>query len=280
MATGCKNGHEQISDDRAPVASADEIETIESDLGNAGAALGLASVAKAALCLDRRILPEEGTDSRPRFWMRNRAEGPRRARVTAVSLGGNTGAVILEEHEQLPIPTQRVVRPPIKRAALFAIESDDESGLVVRCRELREMALLSSERDIDALARQWWQRHPNNPRLRHGKGIVADSVPALERILDRALKELHDQEGRTAASRGPIVPQRLALVYPGLGNQFAGMGRELSAFFPDVLRRQEARNRLSARAARPIRLVAGLSCRRYSPTIASRSWAVCRSAPW
>ena len=70
LATGCKNGHEQISDDRAPVASADEIETIESDLGNAGAALGLASVAKAALCLDRRILPEEGTDSRPRFWMR------------------------------------------------------------------------------------------------------------------------------------------------------------------------------------------------------------------
>ena len=39
---------------------AQEIGSIEADLGNAGAATGLATVAKAALCLDRRMLPALG----------------------------------------------------------------------------------------------------------------------------------------------------------------------------------------------------------------------------
>ncbi len=34
-------------------------------------------------------------------------------------------------------------------------------------------------------------------------------------------------------------PNRLAFVYPGLGNQFAGMGRALSALWPDVLDAQD-----------------------------------------
>ena len=240
VATACKGAYERTSDDRSRFSSAHEIETIGSDLGHAGAALGLASVAKAALCLNRRILPNEGTGAGPQFWMRNRAEGQRRARVSVASRGGNVGHIILEEHEESPIPTQRDFRPAMKQAGLFAVEADDESGLGDRLRELREMAGALSVRDIDALARQWWQRHPNDPRLRLGKGIVADSVPSLERILDRVVHELHGQEGRAAAARAPLVPKRLAFVYPGLGNHFAGMGRDLAALFPEILGRHDA----------------------------------------
>jgi acyl transferase domain-containing protein len=41
----------------------------------------------------------------------------------------------------------------------------------------------------------------------------------------------------------PRLPRRLALVYPGLGQFFPGMGRELSVLWPEVLRAQDAQNR-------------------------------------
>ena len=39
------------------------------------------------------------------------------------------------------------------------------------------------------------------------------------------------------------MPRGVAFVYPGLGNHFEGMGRELGLLWPDVLRRQDAENR-------------------------------------
>src|SRR5262249_37152429 len=41
-----------------------------------------------------------------------------------------------------------------------------------------------------------------------------------------------------SASHAPV-----AFVYPGLGSHFVGMGRELSATWPDVLRRLDGENR-------------------------------------
>ncbi len=59
--------------------------------------IGLASVARSALSLYHQIvtsearngaLTEESSNTSPRYWMRNREDGPRRADVTVVSLGG------------------------------------------------------------------------------------------------------------------------------------------------------------------------------------------------
>ena len=63
-------------------------------LGHAGAASGLAAVAKTALSLAQQVLPPPNG---PQFWLRNREEGPRRATVNASSLGGNHQFVNLEE---------------------------------------------------------------------------------------------------------------------------------------------------------------------------------------
>jgi len=215
---------------------AQEIEGIEADLGHAGAATGLASVVKAVLCLHRQILPAGGTESGPRFWMRNRADGPRRARVRVSSLGGNNGHVVLEECVEAR-QTEGTLRPTRKSLGLFALEADDVPGLAGRIRELTDMAHEPSPRDIDSLARRWWQRHRNDSRLRYGRAIVAESVGTLLRLLDQSSDDLHTQEASAS-----LVPTRLALVYPGLGNQFAGMGRELSALWPEVLRTQDAEN--------------------------------------
>ncbi len=66
----------------------------ERDLGHAGAAAGLAEVAKTALSLAQQILPPPNG---PQFWLRNRAEGPRPCEVSVSSLGGNHQFVALEE---------------------------------------------------------------------------------------------------------------------------------------------------------------------------------------
>ena len=156
--------------------------SIAGDLGASGAAAGLAAVAKAALCLEERIIPglhccpewlarsgaikssvflPEGSQ----FWMRNRSEGPRRAGVAASNLGGNCQSVILEEVEQTPDQGLQSLTSPLAR---FEIGCSNAASLTERIRALA------------ALARREPRRSP---------------------------------------------PGRLAFVYPGLGNQYLGMGR-------------------------------------------------------
>ena len=124
--------------------------SIEGDLGAAGAASGLAAVAKAALCLNEQIIPglrdcpdwlghsgaiknsvflPEGSQ----FWMRNRSAGARRAAVVASNLGGNCQRVVLEEVEADPAADSLVVRrfdPAGRRPGLFAIRSRGSVGAV------------------------------------------------------------------------------------------------------------------------------------------------------
>jgi 3-hydroxymyristoyl/3-hydroxydecanoyl-(acyl carrier protein) dehydratase len=213
-----------------------EIESIEASLGSAGAATGLATVAKAALCLDSKILPSTGPSDGPRFWMRNRSEGARRARVSATSLGGHHGRVGLEEFDHDRAKSPLSSRSPRRQCALFAMEADDRSGLLDQITELGEMCQTSSPPDIDRLARQWWQRHPNNPRLKLGTAFVVDGVPSLVRRLGVARRDL-DREAFVS-----FAPNRVAFVYPGLGNQFAGMGQGLSVLWPEVVDAEDHEN--------------------------------------
>jgi acyl transferase domain-containing protein/3-hydroxymyristoyl/3-hydroxydecanoyl-(acyl carrier protein) dehydratase len=243
--------------------------SIVGDLGDAGAAAGLASVAKSVLCLEQQVLPAlrsgaqwlsaEAALPAPffvptgrQFWLRNRADGRRRAAVISASLGGQSGFVFLEEFDEpdlqpAPALVKRSGAPGPRQWALFAVEADDRAGFVARIAELRELAREQSACDIEALARIWWSRHPNQPGLRHGRAVVCDDVKALCEGLDRAAeRRLEDGlDGDPGVGASLVVPaaesaspasRRLAFVYPGLGSHFAGMGRELSALWPGVLR--------------------------------------------
>ncbi len=157
--------------------------------------------------------------------------------MSVTSLGDNHGHVFLEEFGENPLSERQGPLRSRMGIGLFAIEADDESGFAQRIHELNDMARTSSGRDIDSLAKQWWQRHPNDPRLRLGKAVVADRVDALQRTLELVSEEKHGQDSRSVEP-----PNRLAFVYPGLGNHFAGMGRALSALWPDVLDAQDSEN--------------------------------------
>ena len=168
--------------------------TIAGDLGATGAAMGLAAVAKAALCLEEQIIPglsacpdwlcQSGAISGSVFlpegsqhWLRNRAAGPRRAAVAARNLGGFSQTVILEEVEE------------------------GQGQRRFESRDLASPGLLEEIRALGAMASRQSTRHAG-----------------------------HSNFGR------------IAFVYPGLGNQYSGMGRALSVAWADVLRGQDADN--------------------------------------
>src|SRR6185295_5471605 len=140
--------------DPAATAPAEAIAGAEADVGHTGAASGMFSFVKASLCLHHEVLPGE----RPRYWVRDRADGPRRVRVTSNGVAGDRIEVVLEGVEGgQPRPTR-----PVRGFELKANQNNS--------------------------------------------------------------------------------PGRVAFVFPGSGNQFADMGRELALQWPEILRRQDGEN--------------------------------------
>ncbi|AGA27885.1 type I polyketide synthase [Singulisphaera acidiphila] len=252
------------------------------DVGHAGAAAGLASLIKAALCLHQQILPplrggetlrpELATAASPffvpqgpQFWLRDRAQGPRRAAVSALGLEGNCHHIVLEGFEPKAGTTTADRVQPLgpRHLALFAIEADDEPGLLHQMEELEGLASQNPDQPIEALARTWWHRQADAPRRRLGLAVLAADAPpgplaesnrriawSLPDLLADARQRLkrppHEPEplrlkgDRVFLARHPLGPDAgIAFVFPGVGNHFAGMGRDLSALWPEVLRAQD-----------------------------------------
>ena len=248
--------------DDATLSSHGAMGSVRSAIGRPGAATGLAAVVRAALCLYQQIIPGHRQDARdlggPQFWLRNRAEGPRRAEVRTFGLGGTCHSLILEAVEDAVQPREVVEierAQPLgaRRLAVFALEADDRRRLIERTREL--IALVGEDPDapIERLARRWWTRCQPDPSLRLGMAVIAGTVSSLRRGLDKVVRTLTEGRDIEAAAMSEadvvVIPPRLplgspahvAFVYPGLGNVFAGMGRELSAVWPEVCRAQDAR---------------------------------------
>ncbi len=261
-------------------------------MGLAGAASGLVAVVKAALCLHQQILPPlRGTEvlrpelagdcspyvvpRGPQFWLRDRDDGPRRAAVASLGTDGNALHIVLEAFEPDATTTtdDRLQPLGMRRSALFAVEADDRAGLLGLLDELAAMADQRADRPIEALARLWWGRHRNRPEARFGLAFVADGVDALR---DRVAEARRDPDGVLHSSLGD---GGLAFVFPGMGNQFAGMGRDLSSLWPEVLRRRTPRAGGSGRRWRRGRSGTTTHPRR-SPITVRRSSARSRSGRW
>jgi acyl transferase domain-containing protein/3-hydroxymyristoyl/3-hydroxydecanoyl-(acyl carrier protein) dehydratase len=261
----------------------------KADVGHTGAAAALAGLAKAVLCLHQQILPPlrgvatlrpelaAGVASSsspyflprgPQFWLRDRAEGPRRAAVSAQGIDGNVIHVVLEEFEPGAAITSDERRQPLgtQPAALFAVEGDDPAALQRGIDALEQLAKAWPTAPIEALARRWWRDHPNDPGRRLGLAVVADSAQMLrDRLAAAQSTQRSPEDGIPAARRGwggalsdpgfflspreraPLGQMAgqggVAFVFPGIGNQFAGMGRALSALWPEILREQDQENR-------------------------------------
>ena len=262
--------------------------SVKADIGHAGAASGLASLVKTALCLHRQILPplRAGDGDPPwrkcardfrfpagaQFWLRNRADGPRRALVSGFASDGNCAHVLLEGYEE----KNAAVRPsgdPLPLGplgeAIFAVEADTADALIEGLTALRHLVAAQPAMRVEALAAHWLQTAPLSPVRRRCLALVADSRRELMELLQQGEDWLRQHpEQRLDGSGGNALPGplrdrlfynpaplatsgRIAFIFPGSGNHFAGMGRELSARWPAIFRRQDAQNRYLARQFRP-----------------------------
>ena len=235
--------------------------SIEADLGAAGAASGLAAVAKAALCLDQQIIPGLGIaqgwlawfrgasraavflPEGSQFWMRNRSRRPAPRRGRGSNLAGNSQLVVLEEAERESGASRasRSATSPRRRQGLFAIEAGDRAGLVGQVKQLAGNPCAA-----EPAARH---RQPGTPvvdraiatirRLTERIAIVADGVESLERLLESGAEAIDGGQDVTFPQRGgefnriyagPVDcrrPERDGVCLPGLGQPVPGDGPRL-----------------------------------------------------
>ena len=213
---------------------------------NAGAATGLLDLATAADSLRHRILPGSTSD----HWLHNRSDGPRRIRVTGRGVDGRRLAFELADHADSTFfhtPKSKVLETLRLNVGLFVIDGDSirelESGLD------RLVELADSHESIGPLAKRWFLERPPCEERKLAVSFVIKSIDELPEVIRLAKVRLYGNSAadgidrRIFFSRDPLGKTgRLAYVFPGSGNAFLGMGRELLSAFHEILLRQDAKN--------------------------------------
>ena len=237
---------------------------LSGNIGCAGAAAGMASLVKAALCVHERMFAplvgftksgaaaalDESAFHVPhdaQAWLRDRRDGPRRAGVSAIGLDGNCGHVVLEE-----VVNERAVaqaRRPLEYggAAVFAAFADERSRLPVALSKL-EAFLRNFNGGLTAAAGAWHRQSRAATSDECALTFVARDRGALRDAIDLAHQHLTRRPAEPIDGRDGIFyfPRPLgrqgepALVYPGSGAHFIGMGRGLAAHWPQVVERLDA----------------------------------------
>lgn len=252
----------------------------KADVGHAGAASGLAGLVKTALCLYHEILPpvrnfERGraelmstghrlrVAQRPQYWFRDRARGPRMAGVSAFSVDGNCSHVVLQGYDHdidHAVHVERLQPLGTRGEGLFAVEANNADALAVGIGRLQAHIEHAGGDAIEKVARDWWRENREDSSKPLGVTFVARSGEELLRQIEFMQRWLSERPNeRLSGKETGIVPPHvrdrvfynpeplaasgdLAFVYPGSGNQYAHMGRDLLLQWPEIPRRQDAEN--------------------------------------
>ena len=260
-------------------ALACNLSSAKADVGHTGAASGMVSLIKASLCLYHEVIPGLRNCREPRndlaavpqirlphgsrHWVRNRAEGPRRAGVSAMGAEGGCMHVVLESNEARALPKTetdagkrapaalRAPSPTHCPEALFTLSAPNPEALRAGLHELDQFARAGGDAPIAQIAGLWWRSHSRSQAGPHRVALLARDARQLSRL---ALQAAAGKEGETARNSedrdrvfaqretGPGYPGRVAFVFPGSGNQFEDMGLALARQWPEVLRAQDLEN--------------------------------------
>jgi acyl transferase domain-containing protein/3-hydroxymyristoyl/3-hydroxydecanoyl-(acyl carrier protein) dehydratase len=240
--------------------------------GQLGAASGLVACLQATGALAQQYLPavnESANVAGPRYWLHNASEGVRRAQVFASNSLGQNHRVVLTEPPTTSNPLLAASGLSQNSHDLFLMTAIAPDGLFESLTNLAAEAqaqLALPIHQFPPFAAAWRQRLPlatNDPvRL----AIVAkcaasllSAITVVERWLvshsnEPCMHKSRQGEASWLVSYQPNVsatPGEIAFVYPGSGNAFAEMGRELLTTFPQVLRHQQQSNQELAQQYRP-----------------------------
>lgn len=239
------------------------------DIGHSGAASGLASLVRACLALHHEIIPPcrgnrdplpelSGSGPlflppTPRYWLRNRSDGPRRAGVSVIGVDGSCGHAVLEGWDGAAGQDgpERLTTIRTSDEQLFAVTGATTSELKLKLEELKRNSLKNHNTTLFDLAREWYSSAPPMHRLPLALTLVARHRDELASLIELGQQTLDGREpqvhpnlrDRLFYSASPLGSQgSIAFVFPGSGNHFPGMGMELSARWPALLRGQDSEN--------------------------------------
>jgi len=201
----------------------------------------------------------------PQFWFRNRREGPLRALVAAHSADGTSTHAVLEGVERAaeanwPAGARMKAagerRQPLgsfSHAIFMAAGSNPEallSGLdrlETHIERLRQAG--ASDGAVEAAAGSWYQQGLSANRSGAFRVVMlADSLEQLTGQIQVARQAVGGRDGGSRSGELGVWylprfsgrPVDLAFVYPGSGNHYLGMGREVGVCWPEILRQIDA----------------------------------------
>jgi PfaB family protein len=226
-----------LFDDQEPC----DLSSIKSKIGHTGAASGLASLAKASLGLyHKQLTVPENNQNQSQYWLRNKVYGLRQTAVSAFSIDGNCMTAILEEANQ-----DSATCVNLANEALFSFHAESKEGLIEKLEQLH--ALANNAENIHELAKNWWLNNKNIKQKEFSAAIVIDKQSNLKNALDKLQEAIEKNETTKSDgiyySNSPLGETgKLAFVYPGSGNHFHGMGRELGQQWPRLLDQLDSEN--------------------------------------
>jgi acyl transferase domain-containing protein/3-hydroxymyristoyl/3-hydroxydecanoyl-(acyl carrier protein) dehydratase len=251
------------------------IGSVKPTTGHCGSAAGLASLVKTSLCLHHELIPPlknytQGPDDTwensafylpifSQYWFRDRQDGPRRACTAAMTPDGNCMHVVMEGFETASstpaiaaepgidkTTTEQKHSPAAKPYGLFVVEGDDRGGLIKGLDTLRDhfAAPGAGFDNIDAAAQSWFRANRLDPDKKCAVSLVASSPAQLRNGIDDALQAVESGEVKRANggcwvgyTPDPLYRTgQVAFVFPGSGNHYVEMGRDLGVYWPEVFR--------------------------------------------
>ncbi|MFJ3234344.1 type I polyketide synthase [Streptomyces sp. NPDC086787] len=206
----------------------------KANIGHLDVCSGLASLIKAMLVLKHGVVPPMANFSRPNpaldlaaspFYIPGTArpwpagDGPRRAGVTSLGVGGTNVHLILEE-PPTPAPRGPRVGPP----GVLALSGRTEAALTANARAFRDHLRRHPGTDLaDLLASTAGRRNG-----RHRLAVRGDTIAALADALD-------DRLAHPQAPAGPGTGRpRVGFLFTGQGSAYPGMAAPLYERFPAV----------------------------------------------
>ncbi len=206
----------------------------------------LSKLLQAALGLrERRTLGPAGD---PRYWFQDAKTGPRSIVLGESQSGRRTRLVTQVSPSSPPVPSLPL------REGLFVVQGHDRDTLVQHLEELRLFAEGHSNASIGQLARQWHWKHSRMP----GELRCAFVVESHEELTLQIQQRIQSCQSSNNTTRHPTRPglkdtsycsldhafevDKIAFVFPGSGNWYPGMGRDLFLHWPQSLDQQEREN--------------------------------------
>ncbi|UXI65952.1 type I polyketide synthase [Tahibacter amnicola] len=213
--------------------------SVKSQIGHTKAAAGAAGLFKAVMALHHKVLPPTikadtpnpalalsqspfylNTSARP--WIRG-ASHPRRAAVSAFGFGGSNFHLALEEYVGSAPRAERLATQSHELLAVSAASAEAMREQIARLRQS-----CANNMPLSAIARTSRDAFDHAAAVR--LAVVANSITDLDARLAHAHTKIAAEPAQSfqlpdGTSYGVGAPDgALALLFPGQGSQYAGMG--------------------------------------------------------